>query len=75
MPCGWDEFWGRALLLEQARVRALRLGQALEAAAWKIANLVSCHLIKYPLEVAAWENAFEKVIEIFLNTTKYRSVS
>ena len=41
--------------------RTLRLGQTWEVVAWEIPHLGSYHLGKYPLEVAAWENAFGKV--------------
>ena len=33
---------------------------------WEITHFGSCHLGKYPWEVAAWENAFEKVPKIAL---------
>ena len=36
--------------------RVLRLGQTWEVAAWEIAHLECCHLGRYPLEVAFWEN-------------------
>ena len=39
----------------------LWLGHTLEVATWEIAHLGSCHLGKYPLEVASLENAFGKV--------------
>ena len=42
----------------------MRLGQILEVVAWEIAQLESFHLDKYPLEVAASENAFGKVTNI-----------
>ena len=32
--------------------------------AWEIAHLGSCHLGKYPWEVAVWENVFGKVPNI-----------
>ena len=35
-----------------------------EVVAWEIAHLGSCHLGKYPWEVAAWEKAFGKVPNI-----------
>ena len=35
--------------------RALRLGQTFEVVALEIAQLGSCHLGKYPWEVASWE--------------------
>ena len=49
--------------------RALRLGrmgqgQTWEVAALEIAQLGSCHLGKYPWEVADWEKAFGKVPNI-----------
>ena len=36
--------------------RALRLGQTFEVVAWEIVQLGSCHLGKYLMEVATWEN-------------------
>ena len=33
--------------------------------AWEIAHLGSCHLGKYPWEVAAWEKDFGKVPDIY----------
>jgi len=33
-----------------------------KVATWEIAQLGSCHLIKYPWKVAAWERAFEKYL-------------
>mgnify|MGYP000929313377 CR=1 FL=1 len=41
--------------------RPLRLGQTWEVAAWEIAHLGSCHLGKYPWEVATWEKSFGKL--------------
>ena len=35
-----------------------------EVVAWEIAHFESCHLGKYPLEVATWEKAFGKVPNI-----------
>ena len=58
--------------------RALRLGQTWSAAAWEIAHLGSCHLGKYPWEVATWINAFGKVPIIqltFLQRKPYSPVS
>ena len=49
---GYNRLWGG---------RTLRLGQTWEVVAWEIPHLGSYHLGKYPLEVAAWENAFGKV--------------
>ena len=62
--CGQDGLRGRAMRLEQARWRALRLEQTWEVAAWKIAQLGSQHLGKYPWEVAAWGKIFRKVPNI-----------
>ena len=40
--------------------RALRLGQTWEVASWEILHLGSCHLGKYPWEVAGWKRPFGK---------------
>ena len=47
---------GLALRLEKAGGRALRLGLTWEVAAWEIAHMKSCHLVKNTLKVAPWEN-------------------
>jgi len=39
----------------------MQLGQTWEVAAWKIAHLGSCHIGKYPWEVAVCKKAFGKV--------------
>ena len=53
---------GRAMRLEQAEGQALRLRHTWDVAACEIAHLGSCHLGKYPWEVATWEKSFEKSI-------------
>ena len=45
----------------------MRLGQTWEVADWKIKHLGSCCLAESPWKVAAWENALEKVSNIFSN--------
>ena len=64
-PCGQDRLGYRAPRLEHAGGRALQLGETWEVAAWEIAHLGSFHLGKY-----SWENSFEKVPNIELNTYK-----
>ena len=56
----------RALRLGVAMGRVLWLGQTWEVATWALA-----HLGKYPREVATWENAFEKVLKIWLQLTYF----
>ena len=41
--------------------------QIWEVAAWEIAQMGSCHLRKFPWEVATWEKAFVKVPNIGFN--------
>jgi len=41
--------------------QTLRLGQTWEFAAWEIAHLVSCHLGKYPWEVAFGKRLWESI--------------
>ena len=50
-----DGIGGRAPRLDHAGGRALLLGHSWEVAAWVIAHLGSCHMGKYPWEVATWE--------------------
>ena len=54
--CGYDGLRGRALRLEQAEGRALKLGQTWEVAVWKIAHLGSCHMVKI-----LWESTKHKI--------------
>ena len=61
---GQDRLDGRALRLEQAGGRALRLGQTWEVAAQKIAHFGSCYLGKSPWEVSTWKKSFGKVPNI-----------
>ena len=48
MIINFTEIGGRALRIEHAWGRALRLGQTWKVATWEIAHLGSCHLGKYP---------------------------
>ena len=48
----------------KVRLGALLLGQTWEVAASLIAKLGSCHLRKYPWDVATWDNAYEIVPNI-----------
>ena len=47
--------FGRAAAVNTGWGRALRLGKT-----WELSHLRSCHLGKYPWEVAAWEKFFGK---------------
>ena len=71
-PQGYVPKWqlwnkGRAPRLEQARGRALQLGQTWEVVAWEISHFGSYHLGINPWEVATWEKFFGKVPNIFLS--------
>ena len=72
--CGWDGLRGRAPRLEQAGGRELRLGKTWEVAAWEITHLASCHLGKYPWEIATWEKSFGKVPNIDRYTLVFNSI-
>ena len=62
--CHYDGEEGRAPRLKQAWGLALRLRHTWEVADYEIGYLGSCHLGKYPWEVALWEISFGKVPNI-----------